>query len=720
MRRNLRPAAGPADVVVVCVVALACASAGCHRSPAAKPLARHLVLVTIDTLRADRLGVYGTKDVETPRLDRIALEGAMAPEATAHVPLTRPSHVTLFTGQLPTQTGIRDNISPAIVPETRLLTEVLKRAGFVTGAFVSSVVLDASSGLNRGFDAYAATFEGDRAAAQFLNTLQKKGDVTTREALSWLEGVAKPNAEAPRLFLWLHLYDPHDPYEPPEPYATRYAGRLYDGEVAWCDELVGRLDDGLSRLGLRGDTLLLVTSDHGEGLGEHGETLHGFFAYQTTLRIPFVIRGPGIPAGTRVASTLRLVDVFPTVLDLLGVPAPQAAHFAGTSLAPVLRGETKVAEPLTYAESLVPLLHFGWSDLRVVREGRWKYIQAPRAELYDLETDPAELENLVATRPARAEAMRGALRRFLDEERTAGPGAAGAPAVPPELLEKLGALGYVGGGGPAETATPGADPKDKLGDFRVANSLIREGLLRLHGQDYQASAARFEAVLKRGISSFEVHFYLARALQGLRRPGEAAAHFEEAARRAPTLAAAWEGLAESLTATGKLEAALDALRRGESALPRDGGLHHAEARLLRSLGRTSEARRAYEAALPLATSTADLHMELGEVLRDMGEVKAAIEHQREAVKLDPEPASYWNSLGMTLGGNGRLAEAEAAFREALTRDERNHQYSYNLGLVLLREGRPREARVFFEKSLAASPSFAPARERLAELRRPRR
>lgn len=702
------------QVISICLLAFA----GCRRglAPAAGP--RHLVIVTIDTLRADHVGVYGNKDVATPILDGIARDGAMATQATAHVPLTRPSHVNLFTGLLPPETGVRDNISPAVVPDTPLLAEVLKQAGFTTGAFVSSVVLEPSSGLNRGFDTYAARFEGRAAEAQFLNSVQKKGDATTGEAVKWLEGLGeKRSAPQTRVFLWLHLYDPHDPYEPPEPYATRYAGRPYAGEVAYSDELVGRLDGALARLGMKSETLLLVTSDHGEGLGEHQETLHGFFTYQTTLRVPFLARGPGVPAGTRLDTTVRLVDAFPTVLEMLAVPAPASARFSGVSLAPALRGAVKPTEPVTYAESLVPLLHFGWSDLRVVREGRWKYVQAPRPELYDLETDPGERTNLAPAQASRAEAMRGALGGFLDLEREAAAKAPGAAAVPTELLEKLGALGYVGGGAPAETKTPGADPKDKVEEFRFANESIREGLLRFHAKDYPASVARFEAVLRRGIASFEVHFYLARGLYALRRYAEAARHFEQATARAPAHADAWEGLADCRAASRDPEGARKALRQGQAALPGDAGLRTAEARLLRGLGRLPEARAAYEKALPLAPKSAGPRMQLGELLRDLGDLDEAIRRQREAVDLDPQNASYWNSLGMTLGGHREFAEAEKCFREALRLDDQDHRHAFNLGLALVRQGRPEEARPYFEQALARNPSFTPARDELRTLPR---
>ena len=414
---------------------------------------------------------------------------------------------------------------------------------------------------------------------------------------------------------------------------------------------------------------------------------------------------------------MRLVDVFPTVLDLLGVAAPKDARLLRRQPGPALRGEAKPAEPVTYAESLVPLLHFGWSDLRVVREGRWKYIQAPKAELYDLQADPGERTNLASSQASRAEAMRGALGRFLDLERQAAGKAPGTASVPTDLLEKLGALGYVGGGAPAETKTPGADPKDKVEEFRFANDSIREGLLRFHAKDYPASVARFQGVLRRGISSFEIHFYLARGLYALGRRAEAARHFEEATRRQPAHAEAWEGLADCRAAARDNPGALEALRQGQKALPSDVGLRIAEARLLRGLGQLPEARAAYEAALPLAPKGAKLRMQLGELLRDMGVMDEAIRRQREAVDLEPQNASFWNSLGMTLGGSRQFAEAEKCFREALRLDDKDHRHAFNLGLALLRQGRAEEARPFFEKALAINPAFAPARDELRALTR---
>ena len=688
------------------------AFAGCSR-PAPSPVAaKHLVLVTIDTLRADRLGSYGSETVETPHLDAIATHGALCPDASVQSPLTRPSHVTLFTGRYPAEHGIRDNVSPALSAEVKTLAERLKGHGFETAAFVSSIVLSRQSGLARGFDTYSDRFETGADDARFLNTIQKRGDGPTTEAIAWLEA-----RQASRTFVWLHLYDPHDPYEPPEPYATRYADRPYDGEVAYADELVGRLDAALKRLGRRSDTLLVVTSDHGEGLGEHGEAVHGFFVYESTLAVPLLLRGPGIPPGTRLRTTVRSVDLLPTTLDLLGAPLAAAHEASGRSLAAALRGGPTPADEASYAESLTPLLHFGWSDLRALREGRFKYIAAPRPELFDLKEDPGELRNLALASPAKAEALRAALARRLEVERTTAAAPAAAAAIPPELLEQLGALGYVGGGTGAAGNSPGADPKDKLEEYKVVSTLMREGLTHLREKDPAGAAARFRALLARGIKSFEVHYYLARALLAQKQFRAAIAEFEAALQRLPAYGAAYAGLARCHVALGEPKRALAVLEKGQAVSPRDAQLFAAEGEIWRHLEKPHEAIVAYEAALPLAPRDALLRIKLGEMYRDAGQFDKAVAVMRTAVVLDPAPAEYWNALGMVLGTHENNAEAEKAFREAHRRNPKDPQYSYNLGLTLQRQGRVGDALMVFEKTLELDGRFAPARARLAELRR---
>ena len=694
----------------VCVVAWLLAGTACApKTPLAPRAARNLLLVTIDTLRADRLGIYGSTTVATPNLDRLAGEGAMALHASAQVPLTRPSHVSLLTGLYPAEHGIRDNVSPPLRPGVPLLAEILKQRGFRTGAFVSSIVLSKQSGLGRGFDTYSDRFEIGDDDARFLNTIQKRGDTTVAEAAAWLR---QPGSE--RRFAWVHLYDPHDPYEPPEPYATRYAGRLYDGEVAWSDELVGRLDAVIAETGRREDTLLVVTADHGEGLDEHGEAVHGFFVYETTLHVPLIVRGPRVTPGARVDGVTRSIDVMPTVLDLLGL-ADATPAVSGRSIAPALTGKALTDEP-TFAESLTPLIHYGWSDLRALRDGRWKYILAPRPELYDLDRDPGELKNLADEEPKRARAYRSGIEQQLRLEQTAHHGAESATAtVTPDMLEKLGALGYVSGSVSGERAS-GADPKDKIEEYKTLNTLMREGLVGLREERYADSLARFQALFAHGVNSFESHYYAGRALSGLKRWREAAVHYQDAIDKLPSYTAAYLGLADAHLADGRFDEALDAVRRGHKAAPDDPRLIEREGDIERRRGGGAAAVRAYERVVQMAPRDALVRIKLGEVYRDLGRPADAARVMREAIQLDPSTASYWNSLGMVLGGGGDLPGAEQAFKEACTRDPVNAQYAYNLGLALERQQKREAAVVQFRRALELEPRFAPARQRLAELR----
>ena len=697
----------PTSALIAAPIVALCTLPSCSqsRTPSA---ARHFVLVTIDTLRADRVGVYGGMDL-TPRLDRIAREGAYAANAMTHVPLTRPSHATMLSGLLPWELGIRDNLSPAEFPSSPLLAEILKGAGFHTAAFVSSIVLDRRGGFGRGFDRYDDDFPKTQSA-DLLNTLQKPGADTVRAAIAWLEG----QRAADRIFLWIHLYEPHDPYEPPEPYASRYRDRPYDGEVAYADALVGQLDDALERLGLGSQTLLAVASDHGEGLGEHQETLHGFFVYETTLAVPLILRGPGIARAGKIAANVGLVDLFPTALDLLGVPVPRDVRPSGNSLAAALRGGTSPTDASPqYAESLVPLLHFGWSDLRVLRRGSWKYVLAPRPELYDLASDPHEQRNMADAQPAQAAALRTTLARILEQERRIKP-TAKAQALPAGLVERLGALGYVSGD-PSAAKASGADPKDKILEFRRANDVMRTGILALNRRDYASAARGFEELIASGIESFEAHQYLARSFAGLKQFDRAAAHFERAARRAPLLEEAWTGWAEARLATDGPESALSIVRDGRKQNPNSAPLAVLDADLCLRLRRSDEAVAAFEAALPLLPRDGVIRQRLGELQRDLGRVDAAIASLRDAVAVDPANAPAWNALGMTLGGTGRLGDAEKAFRAAIERDATDHRYFFNLGLALVRQGRGREARPYFEKTLQLAPGFGAAREELQKL-----
>jgi arylsulfatase A-like enzyme len=424
----------------------------------------NLLLITLDTTRADRLGAYGYH-VQTPSLDRLAEEGVLFEQAVSPVPFTLPAHGSLFTGRFPPSHGVRGNGGVFDAGHTTL-AEVLEAAGFRTAAFVGSYVLDSVWGLDQGFDLYSDGFDAPEFTWLPRGQLQRPADRVADAALRWIH-----EAQSSRFFAWLHFYDPHAPYRPPEPYRTVHADSPYDGEIAFVDAQIGRVLRFLEERRLLDRTIVVAIGDHGESLGDHGEQTHGFFVYESVIHVPFIVRAPfSRIRGTRVSAVTRTVDVMPTVLDLLGLrPQP---HVEGTSLAPLMSGVARDPGLHAYAETLFPRQRFGWSDLRSIRSGRFKLIAAPRMELYDLSTDPREETNLYDTHRRLGERL--AARLHLLERRfgPARPEASAAPLSPVEAA-RLATLGYVAGRRLAGAASGGrqrlADPKDKIDEYNATS-----------------------------------------------------------------------------------------------------------------------------------------------------------------------------------------------------------------------------------------------------------
>jgi len=408
------------------------------------PRVTGVVIVTLDTTRADRLPAYGFGGVDTPALDSLARRGVVFERAMSVAPLTLPAHASLFTGVYPPRHGVRDN-ADALSAARPTLASLLRAHGFRTAASVGSIVLTADRGLGRGFDAYCddigRTSEGRLRA-------QRPGNEVMDDALAWLKTVGHQP-----FFLWVHLYDVHQPYAPPEPYGTRYREMPYLGEIAFADEQIGRLLRALDSHALTDRTAVVVAGDHGESLGDHGEEAHGLFIYESVLHVPLIVSAPGIRP-RRVAAPVSSVDLTPTVLELTGI---EAGDMDGISLRRLLIAGGAASERSIYAESMFPR-RFGWSPLRAVRDGRFKFIDAPRPELYDLDADPEEQENLIAGRPAIAAALAAKL----------GPdtGVAHRAAIDPSVGQRLASLGYVAPAlaAPPHTSASGRadDPKDHV------------------------------------------------------------------------------------------------------------------------------------------------------------------------------------------------------------------------------------------------------------------
>jgi choline-sulfatase len=660
----------------------------------------NLLLVTIDTLRADHVGAYGDAKAQTAAFDRLAREGVLVEEAVAQVPQTRPSHASILTGRYPYEHGLRDNAAGPIAPGMPTLATVLKAAGYDTAAFIAAYPVSRSSGLDRGFDLYDDPFE----TAVDGRTERRAQEVVDR-ALGWL---GRPRG---RPFLaWVHLFDPHAPYSPPKPFASRFAGRPYDGEVAYADSQVERLLTWLDSSGQRRSTLVVVTSDHGEGLGEHGEEEHGLLVYDSTLHVPLALSWPGhLPAGARARGQFRSVDLLPTLLDLLGVPGVRTS---GASRADVLARGGRIPDNESYAESFYGALHFGWARLRALRAEGWKYVEAPRPELYHLSEDPGETRNVLESRGPVASGMRQSLGRY-----GGGAGeAAAAASIDQGALERLAALGYVGGVAGTPIKVTGKDPKDGVREFERERRTMREALRLFRQNDFDRALPLLEQLSRGPTGSFNAEFYLGRALLEKGRANEALPHLQRAMEAAPKATSTAFYLAQAQLAAGLESEAGTTVARGLERTADNPDLLEVKGRLLLRQDDLSGARVALEKARTLDPGNARVRAELSEAFRRLGDLTGAEVEAAEAQRLDPKSPEPHVVRGLALAALDREGEAAEAFRAALKVAPDHPEALYYLAAVELNAGHSAAARGLLRKLLAVAPRYPGAEEalRLAE------
>ncbi|HXY42152.1 MAG TPA: sulfatase-like hydrolase/transferase, partial [Vicinamibacteria bacterium] len=622
------------------LAALLCLVPACGSTPAPVPAGRparpNLLLVTIDTLRADALGCYGRGDAATPVLDALARRGVRYETAIAPAPLTGPSHASILTGLLPNHHGVRDN-GGYVLPETvPTLPEPLQSAGYRTAGFVSGFPLARRFGFARGFQVFDDRFPRGRDPRR-APYVERDAAATTDAVLRWLEAPG----EAP-FFAWVHYYDPHAPYEPTPPFAERFAAHPYDGEVAFVDEQLGRLLSRLETKRLLARTVVLVTADHGESLGEHGEKTHGIFVYDSTVRVPLIAAGPGLPQGVVPRTLARSVDIAPTLLGLAGLRSPSVGDGR-----PLPTSTTAAGEP-AYVESLAPLLHLGWSPLRAWRTGRWKLIDAPRVELYDLGADPGERHNVAAVHGD----VVAELRRALEAASAAG-GPAAAAAVDAETRDRLTSLGYLSGTAGAEAApargetVPRSGRKDPKDHLELLARLER-GMSRFR-VDPKGAVADLTDVLAQDSAIVIARRYRAIALTGAGRPAEAL-HDLLALEKAGVLAA--DDLvvrADCLAALKRAPQALQALRRATELQPRSPQPWMSRARLLARLGEDEQAQDALEQVLRLDPDHLEALRALGDLAAFHGETQAAAARYERVLALDPGDTGVAGKLAVVRG-----------------------------------------------------------------------
>jgi arylsulfatase A-like enzyme/Flp pilus assembly protein TadD len=631
-------------------------------APAAPP---NVVLITIDTLRADHVRCYGYKEIETPNIDALAKEGVRFERAYAAVPVTLPSHTVIFTGTYPMYSGMHDFSANRLNPSQPTMATILKEQGYSTGAVLGSAVLDSRFGLNRGFDFYYDHFEFSRLDEANLDEMERPGNIVADQALDWLS----KNSQK-KFFLWMHLYDPHFPYKPPAPYSERYKARPYDGEIAFADEQVGRLVRFLKDKGLYDNTLLVLSGDHGESLGEHGEKTHGFFIYNATLHVPLLFHFPGglsaAAAGATVQEPVSLADILPTVLDALQIPAPAVVQ--GVSVLPLMKGKNDATENKpsasagVYAETYLPRLHFNWSELRGVETANYHFIDAPRPELYDLSKDPGETRNLIGEKKAVGEEMRGKLANVI-RQYSAGEEQAQKTGLDPGMMERLKALGYAGfsgGGDPTISNRELPDPKDRVEMYELISDAVADSQ---HGA-YAASSEKLGKALKTEPTSIPVHYLLGLNDYRMRQYAEAKAEFQQVLQLSPDYALAAYYLGLSAAHSGDLDTAITSLKR---ALELDGTNFDAAYNLGAAYAQkqmAAEATAAFRQSLQINPEFGPAHAALGQMLLYAGQVDDAITELRRATELNPQDAAAHAALAKALAAKGLRDEADQEMRKA--------------------------------------------------------
>lgn len=645
---------------------------------------RNVLVISIDTLRGDALGSYGGR-AATPRLDALAASGARFTFAHAHAVVTLPSHTSLFTGLYPYQHGVRDNNGYRVKAGEATLATRLKALGFATGAFVGAFPLDQRFGLNQGFDVYDDRLPESGPTIDFSLPERPANQVVTA-ATTWIGSQSTP------WFSWVHVFDPHAPYRPPAQFATQYAGDPYAGEVAWTDAALAPLFDQLRTLSR--PTLVIVTADHGESLGEHGELTHGIFAYDATLRVPLIVAEvtPGTtatPRGRVIDVPVRHVDVVPTILDALGVPADDT--MSGASLLDVIATGTGETRP-SYFEAMTANLSRGWAPLRGVLVDRDKYIDLPIPERYDLRADPPEQRNLATADAARTQVLFNTLRTF----NMAPPGQPGEESG--AVLERLRALGYIGGS-PApqrEQYTEADDPK-RLID--LDKMLHDAGDLYSRGRRDEAVAA-FRAVIARRPDTADAYRYLAFVYWQTGRPAEAIAILEEALARGLTQRDIRVKLGIYLAESGS----------AAKAIPLLEGMSDADSEVLNALGiaygqsgRIADAMRTFERALIVDRTSAFSHQNIATLHLRSGNLDAAEQAFRQALVIDPSLPGAYTGLGVALARLNRLPEALDAWRKAVSLNPNDFNAMFNLTMELFESGQFDEARRYGERFVATAP-----------------
>jgi arylsulfatase A-like enzyme/Tfp pilus assembly protein PilF len=656
----------------------------------------NVILITLDTTRADRLGCYGFPRIETPVLDGLAARGIKFERCIAQTPLTLPSHSSIMTGTLPFFHGVRDNGGFILPQELTTLAEVFKGAGYATSAFIGAYVLDSKWGLNQGFDYYYDRFDLSKFEKISLGSVQRPANEVLDEALRWL-GENKTS----KFFTWIHLYDPHTPYEPPPPFAERYPKSPYLGEIAFVDSQLARLESFLEENGLAEGSLLVIAGDHGESLGEHGESSHGFFIYQEGLHVPLIVVTPFARfKGLSVPAVVSLVDVMPTVLEMAGLPVP--AEVQGESLVPLFFKPEDDRVRYAYSETYYPRYHYGWSELSGFQNDRYKLIIAPQKELYDLTADADEMRDLSSAEPGILAQLETAAAKFV-AARSANAHQVDYRQMDPETREKLSALGYIGSFTDAkkvEGKTLG-NPKEKI---IVFNELSRAREMGLNGQTDEAVAI-IQKIIAGDPDINDAYFSIGNIYFKARRFKEAISYFEQALERKPDDSFCVMNIANSYLNMGQPGQGetfvADYLKKGFS----DPQLYYLLGTLTFLQNKFDEALKYYDECLSYNSDSAASHSAMAAIYIVKNDLASAEKHIAAARAINPNLTNLNYNRAELLEKQDRLQEAAEAYQKELEISPQHFKASFNLSRVYRMMGRPEDEEKYLRLTMEINPDF---------------
>ena len=670
------------EILMLVAVASAQSAPAARKAVPRRATPPNVILITIDTVRADHLGYAGYQNIQTPTLDALAHDGIVFDRAISQVPLTWPSHAVILTGTYPFQNGVQDFTGQPLDARFRSVAQVFKQNGYSTGAVVSAFVLDKSWGLARGFDFYDDAFSPEQFKNRDLGLVERKAGESVDRAVKWLS----KNPQRP-FFFWLHLYDPHSAYDPPEPYHTQYSGHLYDGEIAYADHELGRLIAWLKTNKLYDSSVIAFLSDHGESLGEHGEKEHGFFVYNSTVHIPMIVKPP---AGSRfhaghVPRPVETTAVAPTLLNLAGVKDGVGKQFHS----PGLLGDEAEKQDSAYSETFYTFSSYGWSPLHAIETSRYQYIDAPEPELYDLSVDPGETTNVFSQQPAAVAVLKDKLQQ-LQKSDPFKPSGSNA-GMSPDALEKLSALGYVAYRSPvsAEALAKGLpDPKNKLWEFNT----VLEATDAFHAGDNATGRTLLAKVQEKDPNMYIVHFLLGEASLGEKDWETASSELRKCLQLNPNFDQAMTALARALMYGDNLAEAKQWAKKALEFNPQNYRAWYEIGYIDAKAGDRKSAAEDYEKALAIQPDFVPLHRDLGMIRFQDQNYEEAAKHLARAAELGLKDAALFNFLGISYSRTNRLQKAVASYKQALALDANRADVHLNLGFAYQRLGRAAEGK----------------------------